>query len=179
MPLPFTGTPEWRETIAGPANTDDVTGPSVSDMGVLLADRGQWQKQGTIGHKDTKQQSYDVSGGTGFQAFYTDRIALDVAQSRVLVTQVLPRVEITDGDVTVEPVLFDESGDVVEVASTYAIELLQDDVCPQLVIVAGYESVAAGIYSFGIKVTCSGAAKFEMTFGYVKTIVQAYPLEGT
>ncbi|KKK88823.1 hypothetical protein LCGC14_2739280 [marine sediment metagenome] len=39
MPFDFTGTATWRALISGPADTEAVTGISVTDMGVLLADR--------------------------------------------------------------------------------------------------------------------------------------------
>jgi hypothetical protein len=176
MPTNFTGTPTWRETIAGPANADEVTGPSVSDMGVLLSDRGQWQKQGTIGYADERTNGFSVSATTDDTPIYTSRFELEVALSRVLVTQSLPRVLVEDGDCTVEPVLYDDTDTIVEVASSIA--LLQDDALPQLVLVAGYDEVPAGSYSFGLRVTCAGAAKFLMGNGNVRTIAQAYPLVG-
>lgn len=176
MPTNFTGSPEWRETIAGPANSDEITGPSVSDMGVLLADRGQWQKQGTIGYYDEKTATVNVSGGTGEHPLYTAQMALDVATSRVLVTQSLPACFVTDGDVTVELCLFDESDVLVDQVST--LLLVEDTSTAQLILVGGFENVAAGTYSFGIRVVAAGAAKFDFT-GNIRTIAQAYPLEGT
>lgn len=39
MPVSFTGSDNWETDITGPANGDDDDGPSVADMGVLLANR--------------------------------------------------------------------------------------------------------------------------------------------
>lgn len=45
MPTDFSGDPVWHGMVTGPANTDDATGGTVSDMGVLLADRTQWLRE--------------------------------------------------------------------------------------------------------------------------------------
>jgi len=42
MPFPFTGSPIWHATHTGPANGDPADGPSVTDMGVTLADNIQY-----------------------------------------------------------------------------------------------------------------------------------------
>lgn len=42
MPQNFTGSDSWVVTCNGPANDDDATGDSVSDMGVQLANRTTW-----------------------------------------------------------------------------------------------------------------------------------------
>lgn len=177
MPTNFTGTPQWRETITGPANVDDVTGPSVSDMGVLVADRGQWQKQGTIGYYDERTTSINVSGATQDFALYTNQIVLTVDSSRVLVTLTLPLCTVVDGNVDVELCLFDAADVFVEAVSS--LLLVADVTAPQLVLVGGFEAVEAGSYSFGIRVAAPGASKFNMPSGNVRTVAQAYPLEGT
>jgi hypothetical protein len=49
MTTDFTGTATWRATISGPADGEPRTGDSVSDMGVLLADRTMWLKDALVG----------------------------------------------------------------------------------------------------------------------------------
>jgi hypothetical protein len=55
MPTDFSGDPVWHDMITGPANTDEVTGPSVTDMGVLAADRTQFLREAmprvAVGHE--------------------------------------------------------------------------------------------------------------------------------
>src|SRR5687767_9410996 len=115
MPTDFTGTATWRDTITGPANGDKVTGPSVTDMGVLLADRTMW----LFGHVVPFYSSVNLAIAATtelitlveFPAFVPDAIVLD-RDSTLTATMTLPAM-VVDVDTTITLCVFDETDTLV------------------------------------------------------------------
>jgi hypothetical protein len=60
MPVNFTGVDTWRATITAPANGDTVTGPSVADMGELLADRTLYLYNRLISGYEVRIEGYSA-----------------------------------------------------------------------------------------------------------------------
>lgn len=93
MPFTFSGTPVWHDMIDGPANTEDVTGPSVTDMGVLLADRTLYMAQEQISlfasNKPVVAQSYTALVPIDLTDYIAVPIFLD-RDARVLVNAAMP-----------------------------------------------------------------------------------------
>lgn len=96
MTTDFTGDDTWHETITGPADLEAMTGDSVSDMGVLLADRTIWLKNRVAGRYIVMAESQvtaDVPGTTLLNAAalttYTDVPTVTVNMSSCIDTDIL------------------------------------------------------------------------------------------
>lgn len=158
MPVDFTGSPVWHDTIVGPANGDKVTGPSVSDMGVLLADRTMW----LFGHVVPFYSSADLAvpltteliTAVDFATIFSDSLVLE-RDSTVIATMVMPAM-IVDVDTTLSLCVYDEANVfVAEGVPTY-VPGAGDTDYQSRALQAGFD-LPPGEYKFGLRVLQSGA----------------------
>jgi hypothetical protein len=130
---------------------------------------------GTLGYVDECTIGIGMSGSPATQEalIKTNRFVITSSFSALLVVQSLPLTSTEDGWSDVEPTLCDLTDAIVDEASK--LRIATNTILQQALIVAGYESVPPGEYSFGIRVTReTTSAKFN-SVGDVRTIAIALP----
>lgn len=110
MPVDFTGDDVWEDTITGPSNADPATGLSVSDMGVLLANRTRYLYNRLLsnifGETDT-----DLSEDTAtsvYQQSALETIDITIAVEATIVAMLTARVTADSNGAKIRLTLWDD-----------------------------------------------------------------------
>lgn len=143
MPLDFTGSPVWEDTITGPANGETVTGESVTDMGLLLANRTKWLASGHISmFSDSNDGGLtNYNGGDTLDLSAAGVELILASNSIVHATMLLPFMT-CDPTYALDVTLVADNGSVALGNTTKLFN------CASLVVVTGVFSLAAGTYNF-------------------------------
>jgi hypothetical protein len=166
MPVDIFPDDVWHEVLIGPANTDKVTGPSVSDPLKLVGDNLLWLKNRIIsfGH-EKKLVSAIFTEDVGAHDFTSmidgQRITLE-KPSLVLAVMHLPMVTIDRADTELSLAAYDNADTFEALGYTRIYGTVATYENTSLM---GYFSLDVGDYGFGIRVNQGGAGTFQIEAG--------------